>query len=375
MTALLACDATAIKTPMTGVQNAVWQQVRALAEALPSSIAPLVITRHGSPLATDDGSVNGIANDSARALFAPDLTRAVPARIAWQQLALPRLLRQQHADALYAFAYTAPLRCPVPYILNVHDLIALEHPELCSVRNRWHQRCLLPHSIRHAAIALCSTTHGADLARRLLGIPPERLAVAPLGVDYDAFATPAPAPNLPSTRPYFLFVSNIEPKKDLDTLLDAYAVCADTTQTDLVIVGRAAWKSSRTIRRLQTWHGPGHVHWLHYVPQNDLAGLYQHALATVVPSLVEGFGLPILEAMAAGSPVIHSDHPAVLEAAGNAGLPFPVHDATALAAAMTRLSQSPALRQELASAGQCHARDLPWSRWGKTAAELVSLII
>ena len=221
-------------------------------------------------------------------------------------------------------------------------------------------------------------------------------SVAPIISESAPFAAPAPPPDGLQERPYLLFLSNIEPKKGLDTLLDAYAKTADRLDADLVIVGRAAWKSADTIRRLRDWRGPGRLRWLHYVPDDRLPALYQHAHAFVMPSLVEGFGLPILEAMAAGTPVIHSDHPALMEAAGltdevksavesaacaladqgakivEVELPIRVQDSDSLADALLRLHGDDHGRQTLIQAGRRHADRRSWRRWGELAAQCVA---
>lgn len=363
MTLKLVCDATAIKTPMTGVQVAVLQQVKALIEALPKNVSPVILARDDSTLPAE------------LRLSPPECTRSPLVRALWQQFTLPKLLKKLDADLLHAFAYTAPRACPVPYILNVHDVIALEHPELCSFKNRLHMAALLPSSIKNAKLNLVSTKHGADLLMSMLNVPPANIEVVSLGVDVDFFATPSPYPEILNThcnqRPYLLFVSNIEPKKDLDTLLDAYALCADTLQVDLVVVGRPAWKSKNTQHRLETWNAPGHVHWLKYVPKELLPALYQHALLFVMPSITEGFGLPVLEAMAAGTPVIHSDHPALCESAGNAGISFQRHNPQDLAHQLQRLAQSNDLRQDRIQAGKSHAASRTWKRWGEFVAQRI----
>jgi glycosyltransferase involved in cell wall biosynthesis len=292
----------------------------------------------------------------------------VSRRIPWQQFQLPRLLRAHGAEVLHATAYTAPLRCPVPVVLNVHDIIALEHPELCSRLNVWHMRLLLARSIRRAAVNVTTTRHVADRVQTVLGIPNDRIEVVPLGVDYARFADAGP---VPEQRPYLLFVGNIEPKKGLTTLLDAYARIAGSLKLDLVLVGRPGWKCGDLIERLRSWCGPGRIVLAGRVSDEELVRTYRAAWGFVFPSVCEGFGMPILEAMAAGIPVIHSSHPAVCEVAGPAGLSFPVGDADALAAALRRLHASPAHRQGLIAAGQARAAQFTWERRARGVLELL----
>jgi glycosyltransferase involved in cell wall biosynthesis len=292
--------------------------------------------------------------------------------VLWQQVALPRRVRSA-ADLLYAPAYTAPLRPSIPVVLGVHDLIALDHPRLCSVVNRVHMQVLLPPSIRRAAaIAVSSAATAARIGARFPD-QASRVRVVPFGVDAAAFARAADlAPVLRQAlpRPYFLFVGNLEPKKGLDTLIEAYAATAGRTGCDLAIAGRPAWRCRPILEAVRAGGDPGRVHLLGRVDADALAGLYQHAQAFVFPSRVEGFGLPVLEAMAAGTPVIHSDDPAVVETAGGAGVVVPAGAVAPLAAALIAVAESAPRRETLAALGRARAQALSWSRWAETILAL-----
>jgi glycosyltransferase involved in cell wall biosynthesis len=362
-----AFDGSVVRPPYAGVQLSVLAEMQALAAAL----GDLSGCRF---FGADEVLAGAVRARGGRADALPTALQRTVCRVLWQQMVLPRILRREGFGVLHALAYTAPLRCPVPYVLNVHDVIALEHPELCAAGNRWHMRCLLPGSARKAAACIVSTQHVAGRLQACLGIPAERIHVLPLGVDAGRFATPAPRPALAGMeagRPYLLFVGNLEPKKDVGTLLDAYAACAAAAQVDLVLAGRAAWKCARLVARLRSWQGPGRVCWLGRVPAEALPGLLQHALALVMPSREEGFGMPVLEAMAAGTPVIHSDHPALVEAAGGAGVSFETGSPAALAATLDALYHGPDQRQKLAAAGRARAASLPWQRWGEGAVAVL----
>ena len=360
----LVMDGTVVKPPYTGVQNSVQHEIAAELRALKGTRCT-VLSLVGSPVAKQDGA------DSIEVHAA---TGSVWKRILWQQTTLPKQLKELQADVFHAFAYTAPLRCPCPYVLNVHDIIALEHPELCSTLNRWHMRMLLPPSARRAARIIVSTRHVAERVNDVLQIPMKRIDVIPLGVDFQRFSRPLPQlVDFNLDRPYILFVSNIEPKKDLNTLLDAYNACANDLQADLVVVGRAAWKCEAVVERLRHWNGAGYVKWLDYVPDDVLPALYQHAKLFVMPSICEGFGMPILEAMAAGTPVLHSDYPALKEAAGGCGKEFAVGNAQNLAETIKRLWQSPQTLQEMVSAGKEYARQQTWRFWGEAAASVLKI--
>ena len=174
-------DGTVVKPPYTGVQNSVQHEIAAELRALKGSRCT-VLSLEGSPVASLSGA------DSIEVHAA---TGSVWKRILWQQTMLPKLLKTLQADVFHAFAYTAPLRCPCPVVLNIHDIIALEYPELCSTLNRWHMRMLLPPSARRAARIIVSTRHVAKRVHDVLQIPMKRIDVIPLGVDFQLFSSSA----------------------------------------------------------------------------------------------------------------------------------------------------------------------------------------
>jgi glycosyltransferase involved in cell wall biosynthesis len=363
-------DATVLRLPYSGVHRAVLAQVRHL--------LPLLAARgYASCIATLDAELLAMAAATPDAIMLkpPRITRRPACRILWQQTILKRRLRQFLPDLFYGLAYTLPLPCPVPALLNVHDIIALEHPELCSWTNRLHMNQLLIPSIRAARLNLVSATAVADQLRQRLGIPATRIAVNPLGVEFNVFATPTPLPaelQTLLTKPYLLFVSNLEPKKGIGVLLQAYAKIAESCKLDLVIAGRPAWKCQTELEAIRHWRQPGRIHLLGPVPDAWLPALYQQAAAFVFPSITEGFGLPVLEAMAAGTPVLHSDHPVIRETAGNAGLAFRTGDAADLADKIVSLQNSPALRQELVAVGKARAQGLSWQRWAACTMDRIA---
>jgi len=351
----VAIDATVVRAPLSGVHYAVRGQTLALIAAFGERARPLV-------LATDP-------DIRAAAIAAGCPCPALPGRlihpgwrILWQQTQLPRLLRRERCEALFALAYTAPLDCPVPYLLEVHDTIALRRPDLCSTRNALHLRGLMRPSVRGARWLVTASSGVAREVAELAGRPVADVLVAPLGLD-DTFlqpAAPLPVEWVP-LQPYVLYVGNIEPKKGLDTLLAAYPAVAD--RATLALAGRTGWKCGRLVRRLDGYTGPGRIVRLGYVPREQLPALYAGAAAAVLPSVEEGFGLPVLEALATGTPIVHSDHPVLLETADGHGLVFPVGDEHALAAALRQAMAAPR-----PAAGRDWARTHTWRRWADAVA-------
>ena len=342
-------DATVATPPYAGVQLAAMQEARALSKLLPDAVV--------------FGTAPGFTPQ-------PCWAQNKLGRIFWQQVALPRRLHRAQAEAMFALAYTSPLHCPCPVILHVHDLIALEYPEMCSSLNAFHMRMLLPRSICHAEAIIASTQYVAERIGAHFPKAESKVHVINLGVDFECFSDPQPRLAKLPTSPYFLFVGNLEPKKGLSVLLDAFEAIASSCEANLIIVGRIAWKSASITRRIaELKHRlPGRVITLGYLPASELPSLYQHAAAFVFPSFEEGFGLPILEAMAAATPVIHSSHPALLEASGGNGLPFETGNSHALAEIMLHcLNTSDG---SLLAQAMLHAKAHSWSRWAEEAIAL-----
>ena len=348
----LAIDATIARPPFSGVQNAVLSEAAAIKSLC------------------GDCRIYGFGDCHDE--MPPSFARSVAGRILWQQLRLPNLLKTSGASDLFAPGYTCPLHSDVPVILQVHDIIALEHPEYCSSLNVLHMRTLLPASIRKASRIIVSTEH---VRRRVISRFPEaadKTCVIPLGVDYSRFSDEAACPNR-FGRPYILFVGNIEPKKGLHILLDAYGRIADSVEESLVIAGRIAWKSGGIVSRIREMERDGKVIMAGRISEEELPSLYKHASAFVFPSIEEGFGMPVLEAMAAGVPVIHSDHPAVAEAAGGAGLPFENGNAESLAKQIFNLLHDKQLCQELSNCGIVRAKQCTWRRFAESLLNLCPL--
>ncbi len=354
----LAIDASVYRQPASGVQLAVHHAVLAELEACRGIFDTLLL-----------GSLPGAQPSVQYAL--PGWAQSVAGRIFWQQFHLPGLLQKAGVELLHAQAYTMPLRGKIPVLLNVHDIIALEYPQYCSWRNVCHMRALLPGSLRRAKLCLVSTRHVAQRLRQLLQVPYDKIEVLPWGVDFQRFSQPGTLGSLQLPERYFLFVGNLEPKKNLELLLQAYALVAEKSACSLLIVGRAAWKSRRLLQKIRDWPGPGRILWLGRLDDALLPGVYQRALAFIMPSLEEGFGLPVLEAMAAGSAVIHSDQAALCEVAANKALCFNARKADELAKQMLRVSQDSSLRKELEEQGREHARQQTWQKWGEGAVQIL----
>lgn len=203
-------------------------------------------------------------------------------------------------------------------------------------------------------IAISESTRADSI--RILGLPPERIEVIYPGVAESFFGAPAAV----RQKPYILFVGTIEPRKNVGVLIDAYLELPASLrgEFDLVVAGPAGWGDPAALGRLQS--GLAGVHYLGYVPEQELPGLTAGATVFVYPSLYEGFGLPVAQSMAAGVPVITSNLSSLPEVGGDAALLIDPRSAAELSAALRRMLLSPDLRAELRVNGLRRANQYRW---------------
>lgn len=285
-------------------------------------------------------------------------------RIWWQQFELPRLLDASNADLLHAWNYVMPLRSPVPTILTVQDLIALDSPQFARPANRRHYRAVMPQSLKRAARVIVTTprTREAVLCRA----PAADVRVIPLGVAPEFIAPISPDAIENVRRKYdlppqfLLYLGNFEPKKNLPNLLRALRLLPDAPPL-IVAGGIAPWpKSDKLLRGVRQ---------LGFVPRADVPALMSACQIFCFPSLCEGFGLPVLEALACGAPVVASSAVPLPGLDKFALCPSP-QSPRAIADAISRLLSDEVLRQNLSAAGRTHARQFTWERAARATLDL-----
>lgn len=250
--------------------------------------------------------------------------RAFPIKEIWMQLWLPRILARFHPDICHFTNGVAPLSIRMPYVVTVHDLSLIKHPEWHPWSRRVWMRNILRPSIMRASGVLCDSRRTMEDLLAWVSVDACRLRVVPLAARVPFFLTrssrdrEAIRKKYQLPRPFLLYVGNIEPRKNLLVLLEAFGNLSPHG-IDLVLAGRRAWQSGPVLRKARQSVAQGSVLMLGYVPEEDLPALYQSALAFVYPSFMEGFGLPVLEAMASGLPVIVSDIEPLKSLVGDAG--------------------------------------------------------
>ena len=303
---------------------------------------------------------------------APSWARGRAGRILWEQTGLPRALRAGGAQLLHSAAYAMPAVCALPSVVTVHDLSFFRLPETFPTRQGAYLRAATRHSARRAAALIAVSDFTRRELIRLLGVDPARVHVVHNGLDA-SFRRFAPADvatwraerGLPER--YILSVGTLQPRKNLATLLRAYAKLradwdAPEAPPALVVAGGAGWGDTDIAARAAAIGIGEHVHVTGYVPAEDLPWLYNGARMLAFPSRYEGFGLPALEAMACGAPVVASDASSLPEVVGEAGVLVPPEDVGAWAAALATLAQDEARRTEMTERGLERAGAFSWAR-------------
>lgn len=296
-------------------------------------------------------------------------------RIAWTNLRLPGALRRDRIDLYHAVAnFELPLAFAGLRVLTVHDLVPLHLPETVPWKHRLFFRLFTGPALRAADQVVAVSEHTRRDLISAFRLAPSAIEVVPNWVN-ETFRPPSrgadgDAPERAAARrglrtPYFIFVGVREPKKNLDRLLDAFAqlVRARPGSCQLAIVGPSGWHTEALGERIHALGLDGHVRLTGRVAEADLVELMQDARALVFPSLTEGFGLPVLEAMACGTAVIASRAGALPEVGGDAAVYVDPLSTTDIAAALERLLGSPDLARELGARGVERA-----TRWSEAAA-------
>ncbi|HET6976782.1 MAG TPA: glycosyltransferase family 1 protein [Pyrinomonadaceae bacterium] len=284
-------------------------------------------------------------------------------------LTLSAELRKHPVDVLHV-QFTAPPFCPCPVVVSIHDL-SFEHlPQTFKRRSRTQLRLTVRHSARRAARILSLSEHTRSDIMQTYGIESEKIEAIPLAAP-DHFGTVTDNRELQRVRhnygiegDYILSVGSIQPRKNLARLIKAYASLrgdsSKATLPKLVLVGKCAWLYDDTLRTLDEMGVKDSVILTGYVPESDLPALYSSALCFAYPSYFEGFGLPPLEAMKCGTPVIVGNRTSLPEVVGDAGLKVDPFDVDAIAGAIRKLINDATLRKQLSQMGQERASAFTW---------------
>lgn len=287
-------------------------------------------------------------------------------QLLWKTVGWPPVeLIGPSADVWHFTNYVAP---PVrkPFVLSVLDLSFMTHPEFTEPKNLEYLRKFVPDSLARAAQVVAISDATRDAAIKEFKLPAAKVTTTPLAAD-PVYGQTVPAEELARIRAkysidqdYVLAVGTLEPRKNLKNLLLAFAAMRRNTTEQLVVVGGHGWLFEETEELLQKLGLGSRVILTGYVPDRELPALYQGAKLFVLPSHYEGFGLPILEAMMGGTPVITSNTSSMPEVGGAAALYFDPSDTKGLRLAIERVLGDEALRERLSEAGREQAAKFSW---------------
>jgi len=331
----LSLDVSAVPARPGGVGYYTMELARALGARPDVTLA--MVSRRG-----DEERWRGFAGAGGGVTGAVPSSR--PARLVFEQVRFPALLGSLGVDVHHAPHYTMPERARVPCVVTIHDCTFFDHPE-------WHLRSkaiLFRRAIRraslHAAALICVSEVTATHLRASCEVRAP-VVVAAHGVDHRRFAPIEPAPGadravleeagVPVDRPIIAFIGTLEPRKGVAPLVVAFDRVAEShREAVLVLAGQVGWGVAEIERALAAARHPGRIFRVGYVPDPAVPALLRRAAVVACPALAEGFGLPALEAMACGAPLVTTEGTAMAEMAGDAALLVRPGDAEALAEAL-----------------------------------------
>ena len=300
-------------------------------------------------------------------------TAACKRRILWTNWYAPLLLREQTVDVYHGVCnFELPLRKVCRYVLTIHDLIPLFFPELVPRKHLLFFRLFMKRAAHTADLIITDSEHSKQDIVRYLRVPEEKIRVIYLG--YDPPQQKQLGPQVVQsvlrtygiTKPYLLFVGVIEPKKNLERLVDAFTMLrakyARGEDLQLVLAGGKGWLSDTLYRKVKELKLEQQVIFTGFVPDEDLPLLYTEAEAFVFPSIYEGFGLPVLEAMACGTPVVTSKVSSLPEIAGDAGILVDPYQADDIYEGMLWVLKDRSKREEMIRLGDIQARKFSWRK-------------
>jgi glycosyltransferase involved in cell wall biosynthesis len=359
---LIGIDGIPLKDIKTGVGHYTFELARSLALASPKDQLEIISPFPFLP-----------ANQSEQAQQAlPPNLRAMQVRVNvlarnWWTVGLPRYIKRRSLDLFHGTNYDIPLWKRCPTVLTIHDLSPFLYPETHEARHVRRARRRLPLMARIATQIVTSSESARDEVVEHLHVPREKVVAVPAAAR--SIFRPLPPEQTVEARKrlgvedeFLLFVGTIEPRKNLIVLLSAYRELLRATELrpQLVIVGKKGWLTDEFFIRVRESGLAERVRFTGYLADSDLCALYSSCRSFIYPSKYEGFGLPPLEAMACGAPVIASRIPSIVEIVGTAGTLVPPDSADALAQSIAALLRDENRRQHLSSAAIRRAGVFSW---------------
>lgn len=293
-------------------------------------------------------------------------TESPAKRILWEQLIQPFQLGDY--DLYHAGAFVAPFLSTVPMVVTVYDLTFMRYPERLSPARRLYLRTFTDITCKRAKRILAISESTKQDIVDLLGISPDKVDVTPLGYDRDLHK-PLPDDEIDTFRRdkglperFWLYLGTIEPRKNLVTLIEAYARLPESERLPLILAGGKGWLTEPIFEAIERHNLSDDIMLPGFIPTDDLALWYNSAECFIFPSVFEGFGLPVLEAMACGTAVITSNVSSLPEVAQDAGMTLPPDDIDVWAEALGKAYHDKAWREKAGQRGLEIAQNFTWER-------------
>jgi len=370
----IGLSTSVIQRGQTGIAQYVFALLRALLASSKDHCFTLFVLEEDLPLFD-------FARDKVRLVPVPERFRAPARNILWHQTRLPKLARQCRLDVLHVPSYRRLLWAgPCPLVATIHDLAAFRVAKKYDWKRMLYARIIVPRLARRQRRIIAISENTARDTTTLLRLHPERISVIHNGVEHDRFfpgdreqARALLAKRHGLRRPFFLYVARLEhPGKNHVRLIAAFDAFKATTGSDWeLILGGSDWHGAEAIHAaIRRSLCASAIRCAGFIPDVELADWYRAADAFVYPSLYEGFGMPPIEAMACGCPVIASGRGSLAEVLGDAAALIDPEDISSLTRQLCVLANEPEARSRLRAAGLLQARKFDWSR---TAAQTLKV--
>jgi glycosyltransferase involved in cell wall biosynthesis len=352
---------------LSGTFSGVEQYILNVCRAFPQSESDLSVTVF-APRGFKDEKVT--SNNSVKIENALISGKSRTVRIFWEQFWLPFKVFSYKFDLMHFPGYIHPYVKGIPTVLTVHDIIAITAPELCKKTNKYYYQKFLKRSVNRATRIITPTDRVKEELWRFFKKPKAQIDVIPMGTDMVELC---PIVNVPvrekygiGKEPYVLFVGNIEPKKGVWLLIKGVfaALMHKNLPHKLVIAGQRAWKSKHVFKLINELGESfkERVIFTGYIEREDICALYKEAELFVFPSLLEGFGIPPLEAMSCGTPVLVSSEPSLSETYTGSAHFFKIGDLKELREKIEFLLENDSERNKYTDKGLQLAHSLTWKK-------------
>ena len=288
-------------------------------------------------------------------------------RLLWTQFQLPQIYKNLKSTLLFSPLPEAPLYTNCRFVVTSFDMIPLRFPKRFSPLIPYH-RYYTPQVLKQAQHIICISQTTAKDITDFYQIPASKITAIPLAHDRTHFRPL----NLPTSN-YFLYIGRQDPYKNIQRLISAFAALPNCKDYELWLVGPSDRRYTPILKAQVAELGINNqVKFLDYIPYSELPKIINQAIALVFPSLWEGFGLPVLEAMACGTPVITSNLSSLPEVAGDAAILINPHNTGEITEAMQAIATDSVLRSRLSSQGIAHSQQFSWEKTGKATGEVLS---